>query len=169
MGHRPKDKLAGEHRLGDIGQLTFYGLFMAFWLSDMFLGYSNSLNAYIPSAIRLPLGVLLLVVAGAMAASGMMIVYGKKNRPQGVIRKGVFRFVRHPIYVSEIIMYTGLLTLHISLAATLVFVIAIFFLYHISRCEEKLLLAKFGDEYRRYMEDVPMGFPRPKPSWAAVK
>ena len=161
MKHHHRDNLAGEHRLSDIGQLTLYCLFMALWLSDMFLNYSNFLNAHIPSAIRLPIGVLLLIIAATMAGSGLMIVFNKKARPQGVIRRGVFRFVRHPIYLSEIIMYSGLLILNISLAAALISVIAILFLHRISRYEEKLLLAKFGDEYRLYMKEVPMWFPRP--------
>ena len=133
---------------------------MALWLSDMFMKYSNFLNAHIPSAIRLPIGVLLLIIAGYMAGSGLMMVFNKKAQSRGVIRKGVFRFVRHPIYLSEIIMYSGFLTLNISLAAAFILVIAIFFLHYISRYEERLLLAKFGDEYRRYMKEVPMWFPR---------
>lgn len=79
MEHRHRDNLAGEHRLGDIGQLTLYRLFMALWLSDMFWKYSNLLNAYIPSAIRLPIGVLLLIIAGYTAGSGLMIVFQKKH------------------------------------------------------------------------------------------
>ncbi len=161
MEHHHRDNLAGEHRLSDIGQLTLYCLFMALWLSDMFLKYSNFLNASIPSTIRLPIGVLLLIIAGAMAGSGLWTVFNKKAPSRGVIRHGPFRFVRHPIYLSEILVYIGLLILNISLAAALILVVAIVFLHHISRYEEKLLLAKFGDEYRQYMKDVPMWFPRP--------
>jgi protein-S-isoprenylcysteine O-methyltransferase Ste14 len=160
MPHQHRDNLAGEHRLSDIGQITLYCLFMALWLSDMFLGYSNFLNEYVPSLIRSPIGVLLLILAGYMAGTGLSIMFGKKAGPQGVIRKGVFRFVRHPIYLSEVILYLALLLLNISLAAALIWVIAIFFLHYISRYEEKLLLARFGDEYKQYMKEVPMWFPR---------
>ena len=160
MERRHRGNLAGEHRLSDIGQLTLYCLFMALWISDMSLKYSNFLNAYIPSAVRLPVGVLPLIIAGYMAGSGLMIVFNKKTQSGGVIRKGVFRFVRHPIYLSEILMYGGLLILNFSLAAAFILVIAVLFLHHISRYEEKLLLEKFGDEYRQYMKEVPMWFPR---------
>lgn len=153
--------LAGEHRLGDLGQLILYCLFMAAWLSDIFLKYSNFLNAHIPSAIRLPIGLLLLIVAATMAGSGLMILFHRKTDSQGVIRKGVFRIVRHPIYLGEIIMYAGLLILNISLSSALIWVMAIFFLHYISRYEERLLLAKFGEEYRQYMKEVPMWFPCP--------
>lgn len=160
MRHRHRENLAGEHRIGDIGQLTLYCLFMATWISDIFLQYSNFLNGYVPSVVRLPIGISLLIVSGYMAGTGLAIVFGKKAQSQGVIRKGVFRLVRHPIYLSEIILYLGLLLLNISLASAIVWVIAIFFLHYISRYEEKLLLDKFGDEYKQYMKEVPMWFPR---------
>ena len=154
------DNLAGEHRIGDIGQLTLYCLFMALWISDMLLNYSNFINEYIPAVIRLPMGIMILIVSGYMAGTGLWIIFGKKSQPQGVVRKGVFRFVRHPIYLSEILLYLGLLFLNISLAAALVWIMAILFLHYISRYEEKLLLVRFGKEYEEYMRDVPMWIPR---------
>jgi protein-S-isoprenylcysteine O-methyltransferase Ste14 len=41
-----------------------------------------------------------------------------------------------------------------------IWIIAIVFLHYISKYEEKLLVARFGDDYRQYMRDVPMYFPR---------
>ncbi|MGB2813767.1 MAG: isoprenylcysteine carboxylmethyltransferase family protein [Dehalococcoidales bacterium] len=160
MAHRHRDNLTGEHRTGDIGQLILFCLFMALWISDMLLKYSSFLNEYIPVGVRLPFGILLLIVSGYMAVTGLSIVFGKQAQSQGVIKKGVFSFVRHPIYLSEIILYLGLLLLNISLAAAFIWIIAIFFLHYISRYEEKLLLVKFGKEYEHYMKEVPMWFPR---------
>jgi len=160
MAHRHNDNLTGEHSAGDTGQLILFCLFMALWISDVFLKYSGFPNEYIPLGVRLPFGILLLIVSGYMAGTGLSIVFGKQAQSQGVIKKGVFSFVRHPIYLSEIILYLGLLALNISLAAALIWIIAIFFLHYISRHEEKLLLAKFGEEYEQYMKEVPMWFPR---------
>jgi protein-S-isoprenylcysteine O-methyltransferase Ste14 len=133
---------------------------MALWISDMVLNYSNFLNEYIPAVIRLPIGIIILIISGYMAGTGLWIIFGKKSQPQGVVRKGVFRFVRHPIYLSEILLYLGLLFLNISLAAALVWIMAILFLHYISRYEEKLLLVRFGKEYEQYTRDVPMWIPR---------
>ncbi|MBW1717056.1 MAG: isoprenylcysteine carboxylmethyltransferase family protein [Deltaproteobacteria bacterium] len=160
MAHQHRNNLTGEHRTGDIGQLIVFLLFMALWISDMFLAYSSFLNEYVPVIVRLPIGILLLIVSGYMAKTGLSIVSGKKAQSQGVINKGVFSVVRHPIYLSEIILYLGLLILNISLAAAFIWIIAIFFLHYISRYEERLLLTKFGKEYEQYMKEVPMWFPR---------
>ena len=160
MKRRHWDYLTGEHHIGDIGQLTLYCLFMALWISDMILKYSNFPNEYIPAVVRLPIGIIILAISGYMAGTGLWIIFGKKSQPQGVVRSSVFRFVRHPIYLSEILLYLGLLFLNISLAAALVWIAAIIFLHYISRYEERLLLARFGKEYEQYMRDVPMWFPR---------
>ena len=160
MPHQHNDNLTGEHRAGDIGQLILFLLFMALWISDMFLMYSDFLNEYVPDIVRLPIGIILLIVSGYLAGTGLYTVFGKQSQSAGVIRKGVFGLVRHPIYLSEIILYLGLLMINISLAAALIWLIALFFLHYISRYEERLLLARFGVEYEQYMGEVPMWFPR---------
>ena len=54
------DNLTGEHRTGDIGQLILFCLFMALWISDIFLEYSGFLNEYIPVVVKLPIGIFSL-------------------------------------------------------------------------------------------------------------
>ena len=131
MPHQHNDKLTGEHRAGDIGQLILFLLFMALWISDMLLMYSDFLNEYVPDIVRLPIGIILLIISGYLAGTGLYIVFGKQSQSAGVIRKGVFGLVRHPIYLSEIILYLGLLMINISLAAALIWLIALFFLHYI--------------------------------------
>lgn len=50
----------------------------------------------------------------------------------------------------------------IHLIPTYLIIVGILFLYHLCRYEEKLLLLRFGDEYSRYMREVPMWVPRLK-------
>ncbi|MFH1650927.1 MAG: isoprenylcysteine carboxylmethyltransferase family protein [Chloroflexota bacterium] len=158
--HGRRTDLAGEHRLGDAGQIALFLLFMALWVSDLFQGYSNFLNGLIPAMIRLPAGSLLLAISVYLAFAGLRLVFVGKAPSGGVIRKGPFGLVRHPVYLSEIIYYLGLLFINLSLAAAAVMVVAVIFLHYISRYEEKLMLAKFGGEYRRYLREVPMWLPR---------
>ena len=95
-----------------------------------------------------------------LAWAGLTIVFGEIRKEPHVIRKSVFGIVRHPIYISEILLYLGLLLLNTSLAGLAIWIIVIAFLHYISRYEEKLLLARFGNEYQQYTRDVPMYFPR---------
>jgi len=136
-------------------------LFAATWITDTFsFQYTTFLNQYVPLGVRIPFGVVLLVLSGYLARTGLSIVFGEERETPGVIRKSVFNVVRHPVYLSEILLYLGLLMLSISLAAAVVWIIAIGFLHYISRYEERLLLARFGEEYELYMREVSMWIPQ---------
>ncbi len=153
--------LTGEHALGDTGQIVLGCLFAVIWIADTFFVKSTTfLNQYVPLGARIPCGVILLVLSGCLAKTGLSIVFGEERETPGVIRKSVFNVVRHPIYLSEILLYLGLLMLSISLAATMVWFIVVGFLHYISRHEERLLLSRFGEQYEQYMREVPMWIPR---------
>jgi len=158
--NRQRDDLAGEHAFGDAVQIVLACLFTTTWAADtFFFKYTTFLNQYVPLAVTIPSGIILLVLSGYFAIRGLKIVFGNVRGETGVIRESVFNIVRHPVYLSEIILYLGLLILNISLAATIVWLITIGFLHYISRYEEKLLLTRFGEEYERYIQEVPMWIP----------
>jgi protein-S-isoprenylcysteine O-methyltransferase Ste14 len=90
----------------------------------------------------------------------LRIVFGEVRETPSVIRKGVFGLVRHPIYLSEVLLYLGLFMLTMSLAAGAILPGAAAFLHYLSRYEERLLLKRFGDDYRSYMREVGMWVPR---------
>ena len=159
--HHHRDDLTGEHKLGDTGQAILACLFAGTWIADtFFLQYSTFLNQYIPLGCRIPVGIILLVLSGYLARTGLSIVFGEVREKPGIIRKSVFNVVRHPVYLSEILLYLGLLMLSLSLAAAAVWVTAIGFLHYVSLHEEKLLLARFAEEYEQYKRAVPMWVPR---------
>ena len=161
VGHR--EDLTGEHAWGDAGQLIFAVLFFAVWIGDsFFFNYTTQLNAFIPRLIRMPVGVVLLCLAAGCAYSGLKIVFGEVRETPAVIRKGVLKIMRHPMYFSEVMLYLGLFLLNMSLTAAGVGVVATIFLYYLSRYEERLLLNRFGDDYQTYMQDVGMWIPRPR-------
>jgi protein-S-isoprenylcysteine O-methyltransferase Ste14 len=158
---KARDDLTGEHGLGDAGQAVLAILFGVIWIADsFFLKVTTFLNPLVPKVIRIPLGIALLIVSGYLAAVGLSIVFGEERETPVVIRKRVFGIVRHPIYLSEILLYLGLLMLSISLAATVVWILAVIFLHLISRYEEQLLLVRFGEDFETYMREVPMWVPR---------
>jgi protein-S-isoprenylcysteine O-methyltransferase Ste14 len=155
-----RDDLTGEHAVGYAGQLTLACLFAGIWIADtFFLQYTTTLNNIVPKVIRIPIGAVLLILSGYLAGAGLSIVFGEKRASPAVIRKSVFNVVRHPIYLSEILLYLGLLMLSISLAAAVVWILAVVFLHNISRYEERLLLVRFGENYKTYMREVPMWIP----------
>ena len=156
-----RDDLTGEHNFGDAGQIICALLFFGVWITDSFsLRYTTQLNELVLPLVRIPIGLLLLFISAYFAWSGLMVVFGEVRGKPSVIRKGVFGLVRHPIYLSEVLLYFGLFMINMSLASGVVWIGASVFLYYLSRYEERLLLHRFGEDYESYMRDVGMWIPR---------
>jgi protein-S-isoprenylcysteine O-methyltransferase Ste14 len=85
--------------------------------------------------------------------------------PEGhrLIIRRAFGVVRHPAYTGAVLVWLGLAVAFQSLvvlAATVLYVLPAYLLY--AREEEAMMLAAFGDEYRRYQQRVPGFVPRPR-------
>lgn len=159
--HQERKDLAGEYIWGDLGQLLLLGIFLSTWISDtFFFHFSDDLAHYVSALIRIPAGIIMLLISGYLARTSLKIVFGEERETPGVIRKGMFGRVRHPIYLGVILFYPGLLILRFSLAAIVIWIGIIAFYHYIARHEEQLLLQKFGQEYEDYMREVPMWIPR---------
>ena len=124
----------GEHPFGDSGQLILLVLFLLIWVLDsLFLRISTFLSDFISLYIRLVLLGLILVTAVYLVRSGHVVV-SHEQRPSGVVSTGVFRYVRHPLYLGSIMFYLGLAVSTASLFSLgLVVLIFIFYNYTISR------------------------------------
>lgn len=158
--HEGRVDLLGENSAGDIGQIIFGVIFGVVWLADtFFLNYTTFLNKYFTVYIRMPIGIIIMFLSFYLSRKGLSIVFGEERAKPEVIRKSVFGVVRHPVYFSEVLLYLGFLMFSISLASAVVWIGAIIFLYYISRYEENLLLSHFGEEYKKYMNEVPMWIP----------
>lgn len=161
-GHRNQHRsdLLDEHPWGDAGQIALAILFFAVWIGDtFFLGYTTFLNSYVPLGLRVPVGIVNVLAALYLARASLRIVFGETREIPQVIREGVFNIIRHPMYLSEILLYLGLILFSPSLAAVVVWILGIGFLHVIARYEERQLLAHFGEDYRDYMREVSMWLP----------
>lgn len=84
----------------------------------------------------------------------------RSDRLGPLIASGPFAHVRNPLYLGNILLWTGF-----AIAARLVwlapFVVVLLALeYHaIVRWEEQLLMTRIGEPYRRYTRDVPRWIP----------
>lgn len=83
-----------------------------------------------------------------------------------LIISGPFAYVRNPLYVGNILMYFGLGIMSFALFPYLQIVAIAFFIlqYHLIVGEEEAFLkTKFGEQYKRFLENVPKFFPRLTP------
>jgi protein-S-isoprenylcysteine O-methyltransferase Ste14 len=160
---KEREDLAGENKLGDMGQLILFFVFLVTWIMDtFFLRYSVVATSQIIMFIRIPIAIVILCAAGYLAKTGLEIVFGQVRDKPRVIREGVFSLVRHPIYLGAILLYLGLLVFSFSIISVIIWMIIIAFYYYISKYEEKLLIQKYGNNYEEYVKEVPMLIPRLK-------
>ena len=96
---------------------------------------------------------LLLYLPGLCLCGASVVAFSTPDR-QGLVTNGVYRWSRHPMYLSYLLIFLGMAALTRSLM--LVFLILPFQLSArwIVRSEERWCLLEFGDTYRQYMERV---------------
>jgi protein-S-isoprenylcysteine O-methyltransferase Ste14 len=83
------------------------------------------------------------------------------DAPKHLVVRGLYRFVRNPMYVGIQLVLTGesaaFRSLRILIYAAIVFV---FFSLFVILYEEPALTRKFGAEYEQYKRSVPRWIPR---------
>jgi protein-S-isoprenylcysteine O-methyltransferase Ste14 len=82
------------------------------------------------------------------------------ERQGRLLQDGIYRVIRHPRYLSAGIGVIGN-TLLINYTGMYVLILILFLLgYPMLLLEERELVQRFGEEYRRYQREVPLLFPR---------
>src|ERR687895_1137187 len=102
-----------------------------------------------------------LLFAGALFPSGA--VAEENDVPQRLVVEGPYRYVRNPLYDTDLCLILGAALLTRSWALVL---LAAFYLAQLALqppLEERELRERFGVPYRRYCELVPRFVPRRKP------
>ena len=150
----------GEHPFGDAGQLIFLVFFLIVWVGDSFvLHLSTFLSMYLPLSLRLIFSGITLLVSVYLFRSGHVVVT-HAQRPGSVIHTGVFRYVRHPLYSATILLYIALTVSTSSLLCLGLLAIIFLFYNFIAGYEEKLMEAKFTEEYGNYKRLTGKWIPR---------
>jgi len=141
--------------------LILFFLFVIVYIIDsFFLEYSIFLTEYVSNFIRIPVAVAMFVLAAILAMGGMKKVFGTGRSGPGVITDGVFRIVRHPIYLGAILFYLTAIILSLSIISFILWTGIVIFYFLIAKYEEKLLTEEFGEEYRQYKKSTGMLVPK---------
>lgn len=97
-----------------------------------------------------------LFILGIGAALFITAVYSiKRSREGKLIIRGLYGLVRHPMYLGAMMMFISHILLGQSWVVALGAIVAIICCYRMILTEEKKNLAKYGDQYRTYMDAVP--------------
>ena len=103
----------------------------------------------------------IFIGAGFWLLSVSWKVLYEAQRTHRLATTGAYARIRHPQYVGFVLIMFGFLLQWPTLVTLLMFPILVYMYVRLARREEQDALAEFGDEYRRYMREVPGFFPKP--------
>jgi len=160
-----KENLTGEHPRGDLGQVIGLTGFLLVWALDSLVFHATTFLAeFVLLPIRLAACGLMIALAIGFSLSGHRAVSGSPVSGRTIIREGVFARVRHPLYFSSLLFTLALCLASFSLISFAVFLAILIFYDRIAAYEERLLVARFGPEYKDYQRKVRRWLPRIKPA-----
>ena len=139
----------------DLKQLLLLVFFLICILCDIFILKINlQLNFMIKWYYRLVIAVPIFFLSILIAKQSMSIIYYEIHTPPVVVDWGPFRFSRHPMYLSALLLYLALIILSCSILGLILYSIVLFFYAYLARFEEKYLIHKFKEEYLVYQKKV---------------
>ncbi len=84
----------------------------------------------------------------------------KTTEWQELVTEGLYSRVRHPFYLSILILFLGVAIISWNLYGLLFLILTVIALIIRIRKEEIELIAKFGEEYKKYKKETPMIIPK---------
>ena len=148
----------------------FYGAPIVVLVALMLVGirgFDTSLGICLPKSLAVPGTVLaMLGIFIGLASVGIFGTVGEGtplivDPPKHLVVGGPYRYIRNPIYVSQLRILVGIGLSFRSPSILLFGLVWFVFVYLlVIRWEEPELKRKFGAEYERYCAQVPRWLPR---------
>ena len=76
-----------------------------------------------------------------------------------LVTKGIYKFIRHPLYASLLYLTWGIFFKSPSLLCGCLAIVSTVFLYATARADESECLVKFGADYAAYLKNTKMFIP----------
>lgn len=105
------------------------------------------------------IGSFVLLGLGFWLLSEAWPVLYRAQRQGRVAREGIYARIRHPQYVGFALILTGFLLQWPTLLTLAMYPILLVMYARLAKSEERDSLARFGDDYARYMHEVPAFIP----------
>ena len=104
----------------------------------------------------------ILILGGLyLLSSAWSVLYkAKAQKNHELATTGPYAYVLHPQYDGFILVMIGFLVQWPTILTLIMFSILVWMYKRLARSEEKEVLADFGEEYSRYMAEVPGFIPR---------
>ena len=100
--------------------------------------------------------ITLLIISTLTLRSGGQVPEGRSYvETEALVATGVYGLVRHPQYLGWMLMYVAMILFKPNWILAILGIAGVACVYRFTVQGEALLMDKFGDSYRRYMQVVP--------------
>jgi len=109
---------------------------------------------------RKPFDIIISTYVTFLKAAGRTRLEELSGRTESLVVTGPYRYVRHPLYFGVVVLVLGWgLLLDFSFLLLSAVFLLLWFNFAVAPFEEKELTAIFGEQYKRYAEEVPRMVP----------
>lgn len=109
--------------------------------------------------VEMFLGLGIVIMGITLVFRGWHLIYEAQGKSK-LVTEGVYRYMRHPQYTGIFMALFGQLIHWPTLLTFLFFPVIVLAYFGLARKEERAMLSAFGEDYRNYMQNVPMFFPK---------
>ena len=129
------------------------------WLTSFFLPHMILPPTFFLKTIRMAGSAFFIIGALAFIVCALQVYLGKLFK-WGIADKGLYRYIRHPQYLTLGIWGIGMAILwpRFFVLASLSVMFVLY--YFLARDEEKRMLNRYGESYKKYMSDKGMFLPK---------
>jgi protein-S-isoprenylcysteine O-methyltransferase Ste14 len=96
-----------------------------------------------------------LFLAPGIVLIALSIVALVRNKGEGLIDGGIYGMVRHPMYLGAMLCFSSFFFFHPHWITLVISIVNLPIVYLFILQGDGLNIARFGQDYRRYMESVP--------------
>jgi len=145
----------------------YHGIARFFAFESIFILFLLNYKAWFHDPFS-PLHILswILLIFSIYPVTAGFILLKKAGKPKGnfedttvLVRSGIYSYIRHPLYLSVLLLGTGIMLKVIEPLQLFLGAVNLIALIFTALIEENEMIARFGDSYREYMKETKMFIP----------
>jgi len=136
------------------GAFGFNNAATLWYLISPFTGYELFVTIFL--SVILPISNVIIISSIFLIVFGWRKIFKAKGQ---LVTDGIYRHVRHPQYLGFILLTFGIDFLWVTFSTLILWPVLVVLYYRLAKEEEKIIEEKYGEEYRRYANEVPMLLP----------
>lgn len=150
-----------EHPYSHEIQIGSVIIFAITWIFDTFVFHlGEELKESIWIGFQVVIFCLLAIIAYILINSSHNKIFGDQSE-DSVVKTGIYSYIRHPMYISIIVLLSAFFVLSLSFLSLIPLIGATIAFDRMMAFEERELVKILGEQYQAYMIEVPRWIPRP--------